>query len=163
MNRLFISGVFSLVLLDLFVKYAIEFFGWGIKPTSITHFLMISKTYNKGLLFGIAHSDYLLINYSIIFLMTLVILALIFYICKLLDSSNNLSRLSKISWMLLLGGGIANYVDRIIDNKVTDYVILHYDEFYFPGIFNIADIFISVAFFILIIDILISNEKENTL
>lgn len=163
MNRLFISGVFSLVLLDLFVKYAIEFFGWGIKPTSITHFLMISKTYNKGLLFGIAHSDDLLINYSIIFLMTLVILALIFYICKLLDSSNNLSRLSKISWMLLLSGGIANYVDRIIDNKVTDYVILHYDEFYFPGIFNIADIFISVAFFILIIDILISNEKENTL
>ncbi len=163
MNRLFISGVFSLVLLDLFVKYAIEFFGWGIKPTSITHFLMISKTYNKGLLFGIAHSDDLLINYSIIFLMTLVILALIFYICKLLDSSNNLSRLSKISWMLLLGGGIANYVDRIIDNKVTDYVILHYDEFYFPGIFNIADIFISVAFFILIIDILISNEKESTL
>lgn len=163
MNRLFISGVFSLVLLDLFVKYAIEFFGWGIKPTSITHFLMISKTYNKGLLFGIAHSDDLLINYSIIFLMTLVILALIFYICKLLDSNNNLSRLSKISWMLLLGGGIANYVDRIIDNKVTDYVILHYDEFYFPGIFNIADIFISVAFFILIIDILISNEKENTL
>ena len=163
MNRLFISGVFSLVLLDLFVKYAIEFFGWGIKPTSITHFLMISKTYNKGLLFGIAHSDDLLINYSIIFLMTLVILALIFYICKLLDSSNNLSRLSKISWMLLLSGGIANYVDRIIDNKVTDYVILHYDEFYFPGIFNIADIFISVAFFILIIDILISNEKESTL
>ena len=163
MNRLFISGVFSLVLLDLFVKYAIEFFGWGIKPTSITHFLMISKTYNKGLLFGIAHSDDLLVNYSIIFLMTLVILALIFYICKLLDSSNNLSRLSKISWMLLLGGGIANYVDRIIDNKVTDYVILHYDEFYFPGIFNIADIFISVAFFILIIDILISNEKESTL
>ena len=163
MNRLFISGVVSLVLLDLFVKYAIEFFGWGIKPTSITHFLMISKTYNKGLLFGIAHSDDLLINYSIIFLMTLVILALIFYICKLLDSSNNLSRLSKISWMLLLSGGIANYVDRIIDNKVTDYVILHYDEFYFPGIFNIADIFISVAFFILIIDILISNEKENTL
>ena len=163
MNRLFISGVFSLVLLDLFVKYAIEFFGWGIKPTSITHFLMISKTYNKGLLFGIAHSDDLLVNYSIIFLMTLVILALIFYICKLLDSSNNLSRLSKISWMLLLSGGIANYVDRIIDNKVTDYVILHYDEFYFPGIFNIADIFISVAFFILIIDILISNEKENTL
>ena len=163
MNRLFISGVFSLVLLDLFVKYAIEFFGWGIKPTSITHFLMISKTYNKGLLFGIAHSDDLLINYSIIFLMTLIILALIFYICKLLDSSNNLSRLSKISWMLLLSGGIANYVDRIIDNKVTDYVILHYDEFYFPGIFNIADIFISVAFFILIIDILISNEKESTL
>ena len=163
MNRLFISGVVSLVLLDLFVKYAIEFFGWGIKPTSITHFLMISKTYNKGLLFGIAHSDDLLVNYSIIFLMTLVILALIFYICKLLDSSNNLSRLSKISWMLLLSGGIANYVDRIIDNKVTDYVILHYDEFYFPGIFNIADIFISVAFFILIIDILISNEKENTL
>lgn len=163
MNRLFISGVFSLVLLDLFVKYAIEFFGWGIKPTSITHFLMISKTYNKGLLFGIAHSDDLLVNYSIIFLMTLVILALIFYICKLLDSSNNLSRLSKISWMLLLSGGIANYVDRIIDNKVTDYVILHYDEFYFPGIFNIADIFISVAFFILIIDILISNEKESTL
>ena len=65
--------------------------------------------------------------------------------------------------MLLLGGGIANYVDRIIDNKVTDYIILHYDEFYFPGIFNIADVFISIAFFFLIIDTLISNEKENSI
>ena len=124
---------------------------------------MISKTYNKGLLFGIAHSNDLIVNYSIIFLMTLVILALIFYICKLLDSDNNLSKLSQISWMLLLGGGIANYIDRIIDNKVTDYIILHYNEFYFPGIFNIADIFISVAFIFLIIDTLISNEKENSI
>ena len=163
MNRLYIFGVFSIVLLDLFVKYAVEFFSWGIKPTSISHILMISKTYNKGLLFGIAHSDDLLVNYFIIFLMTLVIIGLIFYICKLLDSNNDLSKLSKISWMLLLGGGIANYVDRIIDNKVTDYIILHYDEFYFPGIFNIADVFISIAFFFLIIDTLISNEKENSI
>ena len=101
MNRLFIFGVFSVVLLDLFVKYAVEFFNWGIKPTPISHILMISKTYNKGLLFGIAHSDDLLVNYSIIFLMTLVIIGLIFYICKLLDSNNDLSKLSKISFMIL--------------------------------------------------------------
>tara|TARA_B100000242_G_scaffold293333_1_gene271130 strand:+ start:902 stop:1393 length:492 start_codon:yes stop_codon:yes gene_type:complete len=163
MNRLFISGIFSIVLLDLFVKYAIEFFGWGIKPTSLSHFLIISKTYNKGLLFGIAHSDDLLVNYSIIILMTLVIIALIFYVSKLLEASPNLSRLSKISWILLLGGGIANYIDRLIDNKVTDYIILHYDEFYFPGIFNVADVFISVAFIFLVIDTLISNEKENSI
>ncbi len=161
MNRLFIPGIFSIVLLDLFVKYAIEFFDWGTKPTSISHFLIISKTYNKGLFFGIAHSNDLFVNYSIILLMTLVILALIFYVCKLLDSNNNLSRVSKISWMLLLGGGIANYIDRVMDNKVTDYIILHYDEFYFPGIFNIADFFISVAFIFLVIDILISNEKKD--
>ena len=64
---------------------------------------------------------------------------------------------------MLLGGGIANYIDRLIDNKVTDYIILHYDEFYFPGIFNVADVFISVAFIFLVIDTLISNEKENSI
>ena len=88
---------------------------------------------------------------------------LIFYISKLLEASPNLSRLSKISWTLLLGGGIANYIDRLIDNKVTDYIILYYDEFYFPGIFNVADVFISVAFIFLVIDTLISNEKENSI
>jgi len=161
MNQQFISGVFLVVLVDLFVKYAIEIFEWGIKPTSIFHHLIISKTYNKGLFFGIAHSDSLIVNYSLILLMTLVILILIFYISKLLNENKCVSRLSKISWIMLLGGGIANYIDRVIDNKVTDYIILHHNEYYFPGIFNIADVFISLAFILIIIDTLISNEKEN--
>ena len=163
MNRIFISGVFSIVLLDLFVKYAIEVFGWGVRPTSIFHYLIISKTYNKGLFFGIGHSDGLIVNYSLILFMTFVIFLLVYYISMLLDEDKNMSRLSRISWIMLLGGGIANYLDRIIDNKVTDYIILHYDEYYFPGIFNIADIFISLAFILFVIDIFTSNEKENNI
>ena len=81
----------------------------------------------------------------------------------LLDEDKNMSRFSRISWIMLLGGGIANYLDRIIDNKVTDYIILHYDEYYFPGIFNIADVFISLAFILFVIDIFTSNEKENNI
>tara|TARA_B100000941_G_scaffold163521_1_gene116393 strand:- start:5504 stop:5995 length:492 start_codon:yes stop_codon:yes gene_type:complete len=161
MNQQFIFWIFLVVLLDLFVKHAIEIFDWGIKPISIFHHLIISKTYNKGLFFGIAHSDSIIVNYSLILLMTLVILILIFYISKLLSEKKCMSRLSKISWIMLLGGGIANYIDRVIDNKVTDYIILHYHEYYFPGIFNIADVFISLAFILIVIDTLFTNEKED--
>ena len=56
---------------------------------------------------------------------------------------------SSISYLLglslVLGGGVANFIDRFDNGAVTDFIILHYDNIYFPAVFNIADLSISIG------------------
>lgn len=66
-----------------------------------------------------------------------------------------------ISLMLLLGGAIGNFIDRLISGEVVDFIsvlipVINYD---FP-IFNIADAALSIGVVTLIIHI-IMDEKKN--
>ena len=45
----------------------------------------------------------------------------------------------------MLGGGIANFIDRFDNGSVTDFIIIHYENIYFPAVFNIADLSISIG------------------
>ena len=124
---------------------------------------MINKIYNKGIIFGIAHSENLYINMLLIIVLTLILLTLIYFFIQNIRKEGNLSRIHFISWAALFGGGFSNYIDRIIDNKVTDFIVLYYDLFFFPGIFNLADIFITIAFIGFIIEMLRSNDKKSSI
>lgn len=70
-------------------------------------------------------------------------------------------RLFSISLMLLLGGAIGNFIDRLAWGEVVDFIsvlipVINYD---FP-IFNIADAALSIGVVLLIIHVLI-DEKKN--
>ena len=39
---------------------------------------------------------------------------------------------------LILGGALGNFVDRLTDGYVDDFVLVHYAQYYFPA-FNVAD------------------------
>lgn len=45
---------------------------------------------------------------------------------------------------MILGGAWGNLYDRVIDGRVVDFVLVHYQEYYFPA-FNVADSAISVG------------------
>ncbi len=45
---------------------------------------------------------------------------------------------------LMAGGALGNLIDRILFGKVTDFVLWHYGERYWP-IFNVADIALVIA------------------
>lgn len=70
-------------------------------------------------------------------------------------------RLFSVSLMLLLGGAIGNFIDRLVRGEVVDFIsvlipIINYD---FP-IFNIADAALSIGVGLLIIHIFL-DEKKN--
>ena len=70
-------------------------------------------------------------------------------------------RLFSISLMLILGGAIGNFIDRLAWGEVVDFIsvlipIIKYD---FP-IFNIADAALSIGVVLLIIHVVI-DEKMN--
>ncbi|MBX2870287.1 MAG: signal peptidase II [Acidiferrobacterales bacterium] len=53
----------------------------------------------------------------------------------------------------VLGGAIGNLIDRVAAGYVIDFLVVHYEQWYFPA-FNIADIAITVGAIMLIIDTL---------
>lgn len=55
------------------------------------------------------------------------------------------------SLALILGGAIGNVIDRLVHGHVIDFILLYWQEWYFPA-FNIADIAITCGAGLLILD-----------
>ncbi|MDP0590290.1 MAG: signal peptidase II [Candidatus Endonucleobacter bathymodioli] len=53
---------------------------------------------------------------------------------------------------LILGGATGNLFDRLIHGYVVDFILIHYDRFYFPA-FNLADSAITIGAAMLVLDI----------
>jgi signal peptidase II len=59
-------------------------------------------------------------------------------------------RLMGVVYGLILGGALGNMVDRLVNGFVVDFILVHYERWYFPA-FNVADIslFCGAALWIL--------------
>lgn len=60
----------------------------------------------------------------------------------------------------ILGGALGNLYDRIVLGHVVDFIVVHYQDNYWPA-FNLADSAISLGAAVLIIDMLFSKEKKQ--
>ena len=63
--------------------------------------------------------------------------------------------------ILIIGGALGNYIDRIINGSIFDFIIVHYNDFYFPAVFNIADASITIGAVIFIISYLKGNGLND--
>jgi signal peptidase II len=66
----------------------------------------------------------------------------------------------KYSLVLVLGGALGNFYDRIVNGAVPDFIDFHYNNFHW-FIFNVADIFITIGIICLIIFDLINKKNTN--
>ena len=85
------------------------------------------------------------------FLILVIIIILIFMIIRL-------EGLKKYSLLLIIGGAIGNFFDRIFYKAVPDFIDFHIGDFHW-FIFNIADIFISIGVTLMIFIEIISKDK----
>ena len=127
----------------------------GSQISIIDPILVLKKIENRGIAFGIdGNGDF---NYIFTPLTIILTVAIIFYLYR--TSSQN-SKLTNISFSLILGGALGNLFDRIVSGKVVDFIALF--ENIFPFIFNLADTFITVGMIMLLFsDILIRKNKKN--
>ena len=130
------------------VYYSKENFGLDIFNSA---YLNLSLTWNGGVAFGLLSIE----NNYIYNLITFLIFIIIVIIIKMIFSSQNLK---KYSLILVAGGAIGNIYDRIFFNAVPDFIDLHYGNFHW-FIFNVADIFITIGIFLLIIDEVVTSKK----
>ena len=68
--------------------------------------------------------------------------------------------LKKYSLLMILGGALGNFYDRIFFEAVPDFIDFHVGNFHW-FIFNVSDIFITIGVILMIVLELISNKKEN--
>ena len=105
-------------------------------------YLNIVLIWNKGIAFGLLsfNETYLYNILSIIISIIIIILVLM---------SINSQGFKRYSFLMIVGGALGNLHDRIIFNAVPDFIDFHIGNFHW-FIFNVADIFITMGVFLLI-------------
>lgn len=68
-------------------------------------------------------------------------------------------KLEAFALTMILGGAIGNLYDRVLLGHVVDFIVVHYQDNYWPA-FNLADSAITLGAILLIVDMLFSKEKS---
>lgn len=120
----------------------------------VTPYLNLFLIWNKGIAFGLFSIDANIIYNSITVLIGLIIITIIFMMLK----SNNIEG---YFYALIVGGASGNFYDRIVYTAVPDFIDLHFYGFHW-FVFNVADIFITIGVFCLIlVELLFNNKNTN--
>jgi signal peptidase II len=65
----------------------------------------------------------------------------------------------KYALLMIFGGAIGNLYDRVFFKAVPDFIDFHIGEFHW-FIFNVADIFISLGvFFMILLELIDNNDR----
>jgi signal peptidase II len=62
---------------------------------------------------------------------------------------------------LILGGALGNLIDRAFVGYVVDFLVVHWDDVYFPA-FNVADSAITVGAGVLILEMFLKKDPDKT-
>jgi signal peptidase II len=83
----------------------------------------------------------------------LVVLTLVGIGATVMVMRQSRDRWVHLAGALVLGGALGNLGDRLVDGGVTDFIFVHF----FPYIFNVADIAISIGGVLLALRMLMDN------
>ena len=109
----------------------------------ILPFFEITNIHNTGISFGLFSGIFS--QWFFIIIIGLIIIFIIYWFFNAKES------MEKWALLIILSGALGNYIDRLLNNYVIDFLYFHYKDFYWPA-FNVADIAITIGVFALIID-----------
>ena len=117
----------------------------------IKNFFYLTYTHNTGAAFSILTGQRILL----ILIATIILIILFNYIRK----NKVKEKIDILAFSLIIGGSLGNLIDRIVRGYVVDFIDTKIFGYNFP-IFNLADTFIVIGVFLLII-ILSRKEDKN--
>ena len=149
-NSVLVIIVVSVLLgLDLVLKYVVS--SYLTTVNIIDNFFSLTYVLNDGAAFSLFASR----TYLLIFI---ALLCLFFIIYEL---KNNLDdRVLSIGYSLVLAGLLGNFIDRLIDGYIVDYLSFKILGYNYP-IFNFADILIVVGVIIVIVKEILKERSEK--
>ena len=148
-----LSIIFFIFLSDRVSKIYVIYLDKKLLGSEIlsSKFLNIYLIWNEGIAFGLLSFDENFL-YNILTIIILIIILIIFF---MLFKSYGLK---KYSLLMILGGAIGNIYDRIFYRAVPDFIDFHVGNFHW-FIFNIADIFITLGvFFMILSEFIVKNR-----
>ena len=143
------------VLLDQWTKWLIvKNMEYGERIAVLDPWFGILSHRNKGAAWGMLEGQ--------MWLFSIVTVAVICAIVYFYHREAKGKPIFQVGLMLLLGGAIGNFIDRLFRGEVVDFVdvlipIIKYD---FP-IFNVADAALTIAVVILMIGLIREDKKEK--
>lgn len=150
-HKLFLFIVMGAIILDQLSKYLVStnlLFGQSI--IIIPNFFSITHVANSGASFSILEGKRL-------FFILITIIALYIFITSYLKTAKFIS--SKVIYGFLVGGTLGNFIDRLLNGKVIDFLDFSFANYNFP-VFNLADVFICLGAFCWIILTLYEDYKK---
>ena len=146
-------SIVVLVLLDQITKHLVVL---HLKDRSayvlIKDVFQLEYLENRGAAFGVLQNQRIFFYISVL----LITIAVIWFYSKVPMEKKYLPL--RICAVLILSGAFGNCIDRIRLNYVVDF--LYFKLINFP-IFNVADIYVTVAAFLLVILILIYYKEDD--
>ena len=117
-------------------------------------YLNIDLIWNQGIAFGLFSFDEIL-TYNIL---TAIIAAVILIVFIMILKNDGFKR---FLLLLIMGGALGNLYDRVFFSSVPDFIDFHVGNFHWFS-FNVADIFISIGvFFMILIEFIDINKLKN--
>lgn len=124
----------------------------------IPGYLRISYVSNTGVAFGLFRDLDSPWKPYVLAAMAIVAVVVIFVYSSRMPSSR---RLLQSALAVIMGGILGNFVDRILQGYVVDFIEFHIrDNFYWPT-FNVADSAITVGIGLLLIDAVKNAEPDE--
>jgi len=155
MNKLTLRAISIIVLAwaaDFFSKYLIVKNLSGNETINILgDILRFRLVYNTGGVFGIFQGNTLLFHiltgFAIIFM-------LIYYL-----KSPEQDKFFDLAICFVLGGALGNFTDRFFRVGVVDFIDMGFGGYRWPT-YNVADIFVSLGGFFLVISFYLAEKKQ---
>jgi signal peptidase II len=120
----------------------------------INGFLRLTFLENDGMAFG------LLSGWRWVFIAAtvLILAALVYFYIK--APKNRIGKIYQITILVLIGGALGNFVDRLFrDGMVVDFIVFDFFRF----VFNMADVFVVVSVFgLIILTLFMKDEKKES-
>ena len=117
---------------------------------------VLTKVENTGAALGFGSEFHPTIKLFIFQLLPVLVLIYMFYF---LYKREDISKLNFVAITFFIGGGIGNIIDRVLHKSVTDFMYLELGPVH-TGIFNMADVSVTIAAILFIISSLIDKEKN---
>ncbi|ATH65487.1 MULTISPECIES: signal peptidase II [Staphylococcus] len=148
---LFITIV--ILILDQITKYIItKTMQIGDSFELIPNFLNITSHRNSGAAWGILSGK---MAFFYIITVVILIVLIVFYIK---EAKHNL--LMQVAISLLFAGALGNFIDRVLNGEVVDFVDTYIFSYNFP-IFNVADSSLTIGVLLIIIALLKDMKTEE--
>lgn len=152
----YITALISIVILVFFDQFTKHLVVLHLKDRPayvlLKNVFQLEYLENRGAAFGVLQNKRIFFYISVI----LITIAVIWFYSKVPMEKKYLPL--RICAVLILGGAFGNCIDRIRLNYVVDF--LYFKLIDFP-IFNVADIYVTVAAFLLVILILVYYKEDD--
>jgi signal peptidase II len=145
---------FKILIILILLDQVSKMFARSVKPFSVAPFFNNVHAWNPGISWGLFPCHSTLCKWILVFVELCVLTLVILWHRK------SPSALERAGLLCIIAGACGNLLDRISFGAVFDFIDLHWGGWHFPA-FNVADIFISMGFLILMKESLWSGKNRS--